>query len=116
MGDFNDNPDDESMRLLSEDAGLRNLSINTQTLNNSPGTIKHKYEWNTFDQILISANLAHSPHASISKNMKILDYAFLLEKDENYTGLKPFRTYIGYRYNNGFSDHLPVWIKATLHA
>jgi len=33
---------------------------------------------------------------------------FLLAEDDRYTGSKPFRTYTGYKYAGGFSDHLPV--------
>ncbi|MGM0498283.1 MAG: endonuclease, partial [Bacteroidota bacterium] len=34
--------------------------------------------------------------------------SFLLEKDEKYIGKKPYRTYVGFKYNGGFSDHLPI--------
>jgi hypothetical protein len=40
----------------------------------------------------------------------IFDADFLLEKDEKNMGVKPFRTYSGFSYKGGFSDHLPVYI------
>jgi hypothetical protein len=40
----------------------------------------------------------------------IFDAPFLLEEDEKYYGKKPFRTYLGPRYNGGISDHLPVYL------
>lgn len=44
----------------------------------------------------------------------ILESGFLLETDEKYTGLKPFRTYFGYSYHGGISDHLPLLLHLTL--
>jgi hypothetical protein len=41
----------------------------------------------------------------------ILQNNFLLEPDATYNGVKPFRTYNGFRYTGGFSDHLPVFIE-----
>ena len=35
-------------------------------------------------------------------------FDFLLKKDPKYPGMSPFSTYRGYRYQGGFSDHLPV--------
>ena len=40
----------------------------------------------------------------------IFSPGFLLETDEINMGIKPFRTYVGFRYQNGFSDHLPIYI------
>jgi hypothetical protein len=45
------------------------------------------------------------------ENAKILALPFLLENDKKFGGKKPFRTYYGYSYNGGFSDHLPVLLK-----
>ena len=36
------------------------------------------------------------------------DQLFLLEEDPKYGGVKPRRTYNGFRYQRGFSDHLPL--------
>jgi hypothetical protein len=34
-----------------------------------------------------------------------------LEEDKKYGGVKPLRTYNGYRYQRGFSDHLPLVVR-----
>ena len=39
---------------------------------------------------------------------RILEAPFLLEEDEKFTGTRLRRTYLGFRYQGGFSDHLPV--------
>jgi hypothetical protein len=43
--------------------------------------------------------------------MKIFIPDYLLEKDERYLGVKPMRTYRGYHYHGGYSDHLPVLLE-----
>lgn len=111
MGDFNDEPEDESMQFLAKAKQIINISNTAQTINNSLGTLKYQYEWNTFDQFFISKNLMDSTQTlSIPTPMQILDFSFLLEEDKRNTGLKPFRTYVGFKYNNGFSDHFPIWL------
>ena len=40
--------------------------------------------------------------------VRIYDAEWIMEPDEKYMGLKPKRTYNGYRYQDGFSDHLPI--------
>jgi hypothetical protein len=35
---------------------------------------------------------------------------FLLEKDEKFNGVKPYRAFNGFKYNGGVSDHLPVYV------
>jgi hypothetical protein len=116
MGDFNDNPTDSSMLFLSQQAELINISIEPETINKSPGTLKYQFEWNTFDQFFISRNMMDSTNlVCSSQHQKILDFDFLLEDDRTYTGKKPFRTYSGYKYNNGFSDHFPIWMTLKIN-
>lgn len=109
MGDFNDQPDDESLcktlgalssTAKHETSNLINLSQSWSS--GQLGTIKHQQDWAIFDQFIISENLVPSTKASILNNK------FLLEPDTKFTGFKPNRTYIGYRYNGGCSDHLPI--------
>jgi len=42
--------------------------------------------------------------------LKIFRPDFLLQKDPKYPGFTPFSTYRGYKYQGGYSDHLPVLI------
>ena len=89
MGDFNDNPKDESMLYLVKNGHLKNLSLSPKTINHSAGTIKHQYEWTTFDQFLVSSNLVSGNQLlKADEAMKILDFQFLQEKDQNNTGKK----------------------------
>ena len=63
-------------------------------------------EWGSLDQMLISDNLR-----SWVAGCRINDAPFLLEEDTKYGGVKPRRNYNGMRFNNGFSDHLPLVLR-----
>lgn len=113
MGDFNDQPQDES---LSETLGASLIREGSSTLVNLSadwakekiGTIKHEHEWAIFDQFIVTENLRARCDAFIYSEK------FLLEEDRRFSGFKPFRTYVGFKYNGGFSDHLPVLLKLNL--
>ena len=102
MGDFNDGPKEVSIKkFLCEKKGLINKALIHR--GSSFGTLKYKFRFYLFDQIIVSSSVE-------SSNMHIIKYPFLLEEDIKYGGFKPKRTYKGMRYNGGFSDHLPVYI------
>ena len=120
LGDFNDNPTDESLsKILNAkelnnypiDSSLYNLSYNWA--NDNFGTLKYQLRWSVFDQIIISGTLLNATSGLVAKpeNATIISHSFLYEKDEKYGGLKPKRTYYGYSYQGGFSDHLPVLLQ-----
>ncbi|HEX2396406.1 MAG TPA: endonuclease [Bacteroidales bacterium] len=122
MGDFNDDPENESLVK-----GLRSQTVQGDyeagilyNLSSSPkgsvnGTLKYLGNWNLFDQMIVSGSLLNNPGGwHINPDCyKIFYNSFMLETDEMYNGVKPFRTYNGYRYKGGFSDHLPVLIELT---
>ena len=120
MGDFNDTPLDNSMlnvlkakppeRRHVEDT-LVNLFVNADDLG-FEGTLKHQYRWQIFDQIIISNSLYNDSKSLryINKSATIFHPDFLFVDDETYGGKKLFRTYIGPKYQGGYSDHLPVYI------
>ncbi len=89
---------------------LYNISVRPHT-GTVRGTLKYQGQWNTFDQIIVSGNmLAESGGLQVSPdNSRMLQNSFLLVADEMYNGFKPFRTYNGFQYMGGFSDHLPVY-------
>lgn len=120
MGDFNDGPEDESFKKVLKakppDDPVLNTSLYNLTLaprnNWNYGTLKYRENWDVFDQVVVSGGLL-SGESRLRIHLdraEIFHDAFLLEKDERYLGLKPFRTFTGFKYNGGFSDHLPVFI------
>ena len=76
------------------------------------GTLKHQYNWQIFDQIIVSKSLIDSYKGLLYKqnSATIFHGDFLFEKDESYGGVKLFRTYVGPKYFGGYADHLPVYI------
>lgn len=112
MGDFNDNAENTSMQLLTNDqiCGFRNMKLESKNPGVG-GTLKYKSEWSGFDQILVTNSIFKGNNGlHCTDNAKIFDADFLLEEDLQYLGLKTNRTNIGFKYHGGFSDHLPVYI------
>ena len=127
MGDFNDGPEDESLLLhlgakreteQHETSQLYNM-MHAETMGHGiAGTHKYQGQWHAFDQIIVSgALLQHKQALQIPAGRAgIFCEDFLLQEDITYLGKKPFRTYTGYHYQGGFSDHLPVFIDLTAPA
>jgi predicted extracellular nuclease len=120
MGDFNDEPLDKSiLQILGSKIDysdimpgeLYNLSY-VLWKNNNKGSCKYKGAWFMFDQFIVSASLLQKENQLYLQTTDIHLFCpdFLLEEDEMYFGLKPYRTYNGYQYQGGFSDHLPIYI------
>ncbi|MEM8964954.1 MAG: endonuclease/exonuclease/phosphatase family protein [Bacteroidota bacterium] len=107
-GDFNDAPEDASMQQLVNQVPLSNIS-NYQF----EGTHKHQGDWSVLDQWLVSEKWLKAPSTWVIENGRGQVYhpSWLLETDETNLGFKPARTYVGFQYHGGFSDHLPVFIR-----
>jgi len=101
-GDFNDYADSPSLQFL-EQHGLRNISRRAQGSHGAQGTYRYEGRWQSIDHILVSPSLLGTVDS-----VYVNDAPFLLEEDKTYGGLRPLRTYHGYRYQRGFSDHLPL--------
>jgi endonuclease/exonuclease/phosphatase family metal-dependent hydrolase len=106
MGDFNDNPDDKSMQVLTGgESGLVNLM--TGLYKKGQGTLAHTdtfMQWHLFDQIIVSSPIADGSNLSVDE-VTIFSPDWLKDKK---TG-RPFRTYQGPVYIGGYSDHFPVY-------
>lgn len=120
-GDFNDQPDDISLTgclnatLVPGSDPDRLYNLSHLWLKSGKGTLKHQSQWNIFDQLIVSGSLLNNSRKLYSdpSDAVILDLPFLLQPDERYLGMKLFRTYEGFRYTGGYSDHLPVllWVR-----
>lgn len=116
MGDFNDPPESHSLKVLCEvknekynDAAPLLINLSKDYKSTIPGSYKFQGSWQLIDQILVSRSLivGHGTGLRAGK-FRVFAPDFLLEKDEKYGGMKPFRTYTGMVYHGGYSDHLPV--------
>ena len=118
MGDFNDFPTNKSMlevlkaKPLNDYISERNLYNLVYKLHSEgKGSNKHLGDWGALDQMIVSGILLN-PSASFytrPTDAHFFDAEFLLENDKTYLGKQAFRTFVGMKYQEGFSDHLPVY-------
>lgn len=117
MGDFNDTPENKSIRevlcakgqheLTKDD--LINLLGEEQKL--GLGTTTHRGDWEIFDQMIVSQGLLQGQN-----NLTVFKNNAFIVRDETllYTykngDQKPGATYGGDTYYGGYSDHLPVYL------
>jgi hypothetical protein len=118
IGDFNSTPDDtESGRLTVRNNNGINL-VNLSELNAATGAGSYRYQgsWEMIDQVIVSDYLLNCSSGlyTSAAMARVFKPDFLLVKDPNYPGLVPFSTYRGYKYQGGFSDHLPVIVDFML--
>jgi len=104
-GDFNDEATDPALRFL-EDNGLHYVTAKATGSHGAKATYRYQGLWQSIDHVFVSGVLLDSVERSF-----INDAPFLLEEDKKYGGVKPLRTYNGYRYQRGFSDHLPLIVR-----
>jgi hypothetical protein len=125
-GDFNDEQSDPSIRqvLGVQACGNSSACIPDTCLYSlsgwrgmqAGGSLKYRGRWYLFDQVFVSGSLLAGGRGNSSGisvlcgGMKVYRPDFLLEKDIQWTGTRPFRTWNGYSYTGGFSDHLPVYV------
>jgi hypothetical protein len=110
VGDFNDQEESESLQFL---ANKPELLITRPEGGGVPGSYKYQGNWQSIDHVIISKSLYTGNSKLNFESTRIFAPGFLLESDDRYGGMKPFRTWIGYRYQEGFSDHLPVIIRLS---
>ena len=108
MGDFNDDPASNSIEQLVANQGLFNPMETLLSIDR--GTTSHNFEWNLFDQIIITHNFLERQSNTLRfVKADIYDADFLKQMDGKYKGT-PYRTYVGKRYKGGYSDHFPVYM------
>ncbi|MDR2927388.1 MAG: hypothetical protein LBV41_04200 [Cytophagaceae bacterium] len=118
MGDFNEEPESDIMTNIvksgSVDAGLPFINLGLYA-NGNDGTLKYQHTWTVFDQIMVSRTLTESMRVGLKQPVQqIIALPFLLEADPVYGGQRTARTYTGFKYAGGFSDHLPVMIELLI--
>ncbi|MCG8697037.1 MAG: endonuclease [Bacteroidales bacterium] len=117
-GDFNDEPFNNSIKkglgaesLANDELESYKLYNLTENLQNDCkcGTYRYKGKWNMLDQLIVSGNLLDDNGvATCTTCVTIARNLFIQVEDSRYGGYQPYRTYLGPRYQGGFSDHFPV--------
>jgi len=117
MGDFNDDPMDDSFKKIIQTKG-KIAKLEPYDLFNpmerlykkGVGSLAYRDKWNLFDQIYFTSNLiAKSPQKYYFWKAGVYNPPYLIDKKGQYKGY-PLRTYAGGNYIGGYSDHFPVYI------
>lgn len=119
MGDLNEGPDGYAVRkTLGAIAPGNSRRVSSTalltTMDHQPGgSYRYQGEWDKYDQFIISGSFVNDTGDLRAVRPRIENHDFLLEDDKEFGGKKPFRTYNGYKYQNGYSDHLPISIRIS---
>jgi hypothetical protein len=117
MGDLNDDPNNVSMKEVIQ-AKYKQEDVPTGGMWNALGsffekgygTLGFRGKWNLFDQLVYS-------HSFLDKNQlngwfhyssHIYYRDFIINQGDDYKGY-PKRSWVGNTWNEGYSDHLPVY-------
>lgn len=118
MGDMNDYP--SRKELWWQECGLQldNLMLPLQQyLTRHPGAYgSHKYqgEWGYLDQFIVSKSLLSDSTKVCVSNARAFHLPFMLVRETTRLGHRPLRSYYGYNYEGGLSDHLPILMDCTI--
>lgn len=119
MGDFNAVATSASIREeldakvnwdTADTTGLYNLSARWNAMLNY-GSYKRAGIWSSIDLFVVSLGILKGKGSLFAseKDAHVYRASFLMEEDKE-GGLKPFRTNNRMKYNDGFSDHLPIYL------
>ena len=124
MGDFNDDATDKSVTdVLGAKGDIKNLQPNDMfnpfnaMLKVGYGTLAYRDAWNLFDNIVVSENLATGSTGSLKVKQadgakfygNIFIAPYMIQKEGQYKNY-PLRSFVGSNFQNGYSDHFPVYI------
>ena len=122
MGDFNDDATDASLvKVMGAKGKVKELEAGdffnpyVQMLRAGLGTLAYQDSWNLFDNICVTENLVNGTHGKLRliKGKKfygnIFTRPYMLQQEGQYKGY-PLRTFVTNNFQNGFSDHFPVYI------
>ena len=115
LGDFNDAPTDKSLsEVLQADACPDPSAIDEEHLYNlfyfAEGSHKYRGEWNQLDHLIVNGRMLDPKNSFhlLQGSAKVYKKSFLLTEDKTGGDKRPFRTYLGPKYEGGYSDHLPL--------
>lgn len=119
MGDMNDTPHTKSLvrevrlqapptkETTGDPVGLYNLMLpldrQLRKSGNALGTYKYRGKWEILDQFWCNGILL--PQVA---DVRFFSPSWMLVEDTGQLGRRPLRTYRGYFYEGGYSDHLPI--------
>ena len=116
MGDFNDDPKNDSFKKVLKTKGKRRdlgamdlFNPMEKLFKKGIGSLAYRDKWNLFDQFFMTSNLTQRSSGYFLWNTGIYTPGYLRTSNGKYKGY-PFRTYAGTTYQGGYSDHFPVYL------
>ncbi|PCJ95391.1 MAG: endonuclease [Flavobacteriaceae bacterium] len=116
MGDYNDDPIDDSLKKILHIKGQRKKLDSLDLFNpmeglhkKGVGSLAYRDKWNLFDQIFFTANLLKNDTSFSFWKAGVFNPPYLSTSKGKYKGY-PYRTYAGGNYSGGYSDHFPVYM------
>lgn len=124
MGDMNDDATDRSIvEVIGAKSDMKDLQTGDyynpyiDILRAGIGTLAYRDQWNLFDNIIVSENLATGSEGQLKLQRapkskyygNIFRAPYLFQKEGQFKGY-PLRTFVGNNFQGGFSDHFPVFI------
>lgn len=116
MGDLNDDPIDDSLKMVLKTKGNPKDLVAGDLFNpmeklfhKGIGSLAYRDKWNLFDQIFFTCNLIKTERGKLRFwKAGVFKAPYLVTHKGQYRGY-PFRTYAGGNYTGGYSDHFPVY-------
>ena len=119
MGDFNDEPENRSLKEVlgsTEDAAKvnsngRDFVYNCWSGYEGIGSFSFHNKWQHIDQILLSSGMLDNKGLYARKSaFRCFSFSKMLDE----SGKRPYATYEKRKYKGGYSDHLPLLLKAGI--
>lgn len=116
MGDFNDNPDDKSIKPILNTVSKKS-KIKTNQLYNPMeelfkkgyGSYRYRGKWDMIDQFMITKSLIKNQNKMFFLKAGVFNKKYLINSDGKYEGY-PFRSFAGGKFLDGYSDHFPIYM------
>ncbi|WP_203256279.1 endonuclease/exonuclease/phosphatase family protein [Hyunsoonleella ulvae] len=117
MGDFNDNPNNPSIKhILNTERKRKNVRFKglynpyENFYRDGLGTTAYRDNWSLFDQIIISKPLLEKEYSSLRYyKAGVFNKNYLITSNGKYKGY-PYRSWNYSGFSNGYSDHFPVYM------
>lgn len=116
LGDFNDDPVNESVDDVLNASGSKKLKKGEMfnpmyaLYKDGVGSLAYKDKWNLFDMVIMSPALLEKDMSSYRfYKAYIFNKEFLMQKEGRFKGY-PFRTFVGSTFLGGYSDHFPAYV------
>ena len=116
MGDFNDDPKNDSFKKVLKTKGKPKSLDNMDLFNpmeklykRGIGSLAYRDKWNLFDQFFMTSNLTQKDKGYFLWQTHIFAPQYLRTSRGRYKAY-PFRTYSGTNYQGGYSDHFPIYL------